>query len=376
MVLPESATDTVTIASETLALILDILQPAVNPRSAIPELRDVLLKDGMAVGCNSNMWITVETPRLAGGLHVTAPHLLLRDTVAALGPGPLALRSGEKERQVALQQGEFNASLLGHNPSDFPPVPAELTHRATADEAFLAALRRVAVYAATEDTRPVLHGVLLELGPESRLVAADGFRLGVIPVKVKAPDPCNLVMSLEAVQALGQVQELLHKNSYSIRSLHIDSNDIYARFQLIAEEDAAPLMTVSIYAPLRTGNYPKYTSIIPAPQADGVVFQAQELARLVAALTPLAQEGFAAIRLQWEADTLRASIKGEDTGNAAGTIPCQATGAGKVAFNPAYLLSVLEGCDEMRMECPTSTSPARFTAGKDLAVVMPMFVQW
>ncbi len=79
-----------------------------------------------------------------------------------------------------MKSGGFKASLNGSDSDDFPPMPNAgqgegISFKASA---LKDALRQVVYAASTDDSRPVLNGVLFEMeGSNLTLAATDGFRL-------------------------------------------------------------------------------------------------------------------------------------------------------------------------------------------------------
>ena len=89
------------------------------------------------------------------------------------------LQGDEEELQVSSGRSQF--TLRPYRPGDFPHLPAPSGEMVSLSTAGLAeALRQVVRAASSEDTRPVLTGVLMAAEAEGlRLVATDSYRLAV-----------------------------------------------------------------------------------------------------------------------------------------------------------------------------------------------------
>ena len=113
---------------------------------------------------------------------VTIPARLFSDFVNSLPSGEVTITLTDSPLGVELHSGKFECRILGVSAEEFPPIP-------TVDGDVLvsipaATLRKsinqVAFAAATEDSRPVLTGVQIEIqSNQLTFAAADGFRLAV-----------------------------------------------------------------------------------------------------------------------------------------------------------------------------------------------------
>ena len=126
--------------------------------------------------------ITISTEVNVAGLSdgvVVAPGRLLTDIVRALDPGAVLLQGDEEELQISAGRSQF--MLRPYRAGDFPSLPAATGPTVSLSTSGLAeALRQVVRAASSEDTRPVLTGVLMAAEAEGiRLVATDSYRLAV-----------------------------------------------------------------------------------------------------------------------------------------------------------------------------------------------------
>ena len=140
---------------------------------------------------------------------VVAPGRLLTDIVRALEPGAVQLQGDEEELQVSAGRSQF--MLRPYGAADFPHLPAATGPSVALSTAGLAeALRQVVRAASSEDTRPVLTGVLIAAEAEGlRLVATDSYRLAVkdLPGAKDVLEEGQKV--LVPSRALGELQRLL-----------------------------------------------------------------------------------------------------------------------------------------------------------------------
>ena len=108
---------------------------------------------------------------------IRIPSKVISDLVNNLPKDQITLES-EKE-QLKISTTGFNSKILGMNASDFPKIPGSLSKPINLPKKeVLESLSRVIFATSTDETRPVLTGVLIILDKDSiSFVSTDGFRL-------------------------------------------------------------------------------------------------------------------------------------------------------------------------------------------------------
>jgi DNA polymerase III sliding clamp (beta) subunit (PCNA family) len=173
-----------------LAGALEAVRSTVPSRSTILVLQAVLLtaKQG---------WLTLTTTDLEAATSVTipaqgvqegaalVPHKQLQALVKAFAGVPdLALMAGQPEAvDSVFPLSVQGATVLGHDPAEYPAIDGprirsvETVHLERAELAL--AFEQVIPAMAKDDTRSVMHGLLLKLQPDGSAVvtATDGFRI-------------------------------------------------------------------------------------------------------------------------------------------------------------------------------------------------------
>ncbi|MEA3078291.1 MAG: polymerase subunit beta, partial [Actinomycetota bacterium] len=137
----------------------------------------------------SDLDLTIQVDTAVNGLTdgvTVLPARLVADIVRALDPGAVTFESGEDEVRITSGRSQFAVRIL---PADeFPrlPFPADEPAAAGHDAVtlvaseFAEALRQVVRAASSDDSLPVISGVLMTAeGSGLRLVATDRYRLAV-----------------------------------------------------------------------------------------------------------------------------------------------------------------------------------------------------
>ena len=157
--------------------------------------------------------------------------------------------------QLTDENGRNYTELSGLDVADFPPVPqgSDVVTVSAETAAFKSAVSRVAVCASTEEARPVLTGVYLEISDELALTTADGFRLAHEVI------PCT-------VNVVGDKPFTANVPATAIRNVHA-LFDEQVQFSLVRWGESLYIKfdngRTILWAQCIQGGYPEYWRIVP-----------------------------------------------------------------------------------------------------------------
>ena len=315
---------------------------------------------------------------------IAVPARLLTEFVSSLPSEQVEMSLPARSRSLNVKCARFEANISGADPEEFPPTPtiSDGLEVEIASDVLQMAIQNVAFAAATEDSRPVLTGVQLELkGDTLLLAAADGFRLAVHEAKLGSAVPEDTTVIVPA-KTLSEVSRIASGQEEPIKIL-VNAGKTQVLFRL---KDA------EIVSQLIQGTFPNYGQLIPKDFATRAIIDVSEFARATRAASIFARDGSGIVRLQMTAGegeggvgTLSVSARSEEVGDDEGKIDATVEGEpAKIAFNSKYLSDVLnvlgQGMVALETSSPSSpgvlrpVSPAEGTTY--VHVVMPMFVQW
>ncbi|PZC45643.1 MAG: DNA polymerase-3 subunit beta [Chloroflexi bacterium] len=311
--------------------------------------------------------------------NITVPARLLTEFISSLPADTVHLTSTDQPKALDLSCARSQAHINGTEAEDFPPIPnveggVSIT---LSSSALRTAVQQVHFAAATEDSRPVLTGIKVEItGREFTLAAADGFRLAVHTSTLdnEVSEPVDIIVP---ARTLNEVVRLLGEQEESIEMV-VNSAKSQVLFRLKGAELVSQLVQ---------GTFPNYSQLIPQGYATRAVVPIQEIQRAARTASIFARDGSGIIRLQMTPSDdgkgkLVVSARAEEVGEHEGETDAVVEGEeGKIAFNARYLIDVLAVIDkaEVAVEITTPSSPGVFKpVGSDsyVHVVMPMFVQW
>ena len=122
---------------------------------------------------------------------ITVDARLLAEFVNTLPNAPVQLTVEPPKMTLAVQSGRDKAGINGIDPDDFPVIPrveGEAISAEVEPQVLREMIAQVEFAAATDESRPVLAGVLIRFDGETlTMAAADGFRLAVREETVASP---------------------------------------------------------------------------------------------------------------------------------------------------------------------------------------------
>lgn len=259
---------------------------------------------------------------------VVIPSKLIADIVRALGPGAVDVVVEGDEVQITAGRSEFSMRTIPAD--DFPRLDLPKDDAVILDAAELSkALKQVVKAASSDDSRPILTGVLLAAEGEGlRLVSTDSYRLAVrdLPgTSVLSGDQSVLVPS----RALAELNRVFG-----------DSETVALR---LGERDASfSVGGTQVVTRLIEGEFPNYRGLIPDTYPNELTVNRAELLDAVRRVRLMAQEA-TPIRLIMRPDALELVAVTQDVGQAQEILDASYNGDElTVAFNPDYLIDGIE----------------------------------
>ncbi|MDQ2952560.1 MAG: DNA polymerase III subunit beta [Chloroflexota bacterium] len=369
----------VTSLQENLARGLQIAGRAVSTRGSLPILGNVLLRTengrlkltatNLEVGIN--VWVPAKVDDEGA---ITVPAKLFTDFVLSLPPGPTELSLNVRTKTVHLKSGPYEANFKGLDAEEFPTIPVAPDKPTT--KLTKSTLRRmigeVAFVATTDDSRPVLTGVLTTFeGDKATMAAADPYRLSVRTATLLQRVDTKLEVIIPA-RSLQEVQRIIDDSEDPIE-IFITPNGS----QVIFHTAEADLVSRVI-----EGQFPNYRQVIPTGKAaTTVIVQREELLQATRLASLFARDSANMLRFQVDPSgqppliiSANAAEVGDQTAKVEATVDGQNT---TIAFNSRFISDALGSvtAPEIRLELGGPLSPGVIKiVGDDsyLHVVMPL----
>lgn len=374
---------------ENLSRGLSIVGRAVATRSTLPITQNVLLsaEEGMLTLSATNLEIAIST-KIGGQIEepgaVTVPARLLTEFVNSLPPAEtIDMAYTAQPVGLSLKCARFKANINGNPHDEFPPIPTVADGSAIriAGQTLSNAIAHVGFAAATEDSRPVLTGMKVEIKDDDfTFAAADGFRLAVFHGKLAEPVDEEVEFIIPA-KTMIEIRRLIGGLNTTVE-FTVTASDKQALFRMDK---------VEVVSQLVDGAFPNYQQLIPADYKNRLVVEQKEFLRATRTASIFAKDGSGIVRLEalkeGEDNTghltvsSRADELGDNEGQIDAVVEIEEGNESRIAFNSKYLSDVLDilGDGKIAMEISSSSSPGVFrplNMEGYTHVIMPMFVQW
>ena len=334
-----------TISREKLQEGLAAVASAVPSKTTLPVLANLLVQTtekGIRIsGTDLDIAVSTEvTADVETAGSITIPARKLSEIARELPPAPVKI-SAAGDQRITLECSRSKFKLLGLPKSEFPSFPAvkfDKSLRVPSGD-LQKLISHTAFAASTEESRPILNGVLWEVRPEHmRMVATNGHRLAKMDVPAQAatmPASDHIIPP----KALEQIRRLFPAEE----ELEVAQGENHLGFR-------SPF--TSVFTRLIEGPYPPYDQVIPRDNDKYAILDKVSLVGALKRMSVVASDQTHRIRLSFNSGMLKFSVSTPDLGEAQDELPVRYHGDPMdIGFNAAYLLEILRylPTDEVKM---------------------------
>jgi len=324
-----------TISREKLQEGLQAVTAAVPAKTTLPVLANLLVETtdrgirfsatDLDIAVSTEVSADVESPGA-----ITIPAKKLSEIARELPPSPVKI-SARGDQRVTLECGRSKFKLLGLPRDEFPTFPSVRFNdswRVKSGE-LQKLISHTAFAASTEESRPILNGVLWELREERmRMVATNGHRLAKMELLVDSSSapPGDLIVPPKALE---QIRRLFPAEE----ELEIARGDNHLGFR-------SPF--TSVFTRLVEGPYPNYEQVIPKDNDRYALADKAALMSALKRMSVIASDQTHRIKMSFNTGMLKFSVTTPDLGEASDELPVTYTGDQlDIGFNATYLLEIL-----------------------------------
>ena len=367
---------------ENLSQGLSIVGRGVSNRTTLPVTQNVLIstENGQLKLTATNLEIAISTwvgAQIEQEGSLTVPARLLTEFVNSLPQERIDINMKEDPLGLSLACARFEAQINGITAEDFPPIPTVDTGSIGKIDSgiFSKAVSHIAFVAATEDSRPVLTGVKVDItGQKFTLAAADGFRLAVYKGELieSISEDVSFIIPAKTLQEINRLS--------NNQSSPVEFTVTPSKSQVLFKLD-----NIEIVSQLIQGTFPNYETLIPEEFKTNITVKIDDFLRATKTAAIFARDGSGIVRVNTKDGNLSIASRAEEIGENQGEIDAKIEGeSSRIAFNSKYLMDVLEvlGNGEVSLQTTSESSPGVLRPVNNsedtqyVHVVMPMFVQW
>ncbi len=372
----------VTVLQENLARGLGVVAKAVSPRSTLPVLANILIASDEGrlrlSATNLEMGITCWIPaRIEEEGSTTVPARTFSDLVSTLPSDQVLLKLDPQTQTLNVRGGTSTNDIKCIDSQEFPPLPVPDFEGAVQINSgdFREMIHQVVFAASSDEARPVLMGVLVQVDKDKlTMAAADGFRLSVRKAVLSTPStvPVSSIVPAHALKELARVANDAEEPIYMVLPK--------GRGQVVFR-----VKDVEIVSQLIDGTFPDYQQIIPRSYKSRTLVSTSSLLKACKQAEIFAREGSNVARFniktaqgEMQPSEVEISATSEETGKNETIVEATVDGGGLlIAFNVKFLREALEVIRTPNVALETSAPNAPGVVkpvGDDqfLHVIMPM----
>lgn len=305
----------------------------------------------------------------------------LFDVVRALPDGEVVELHADDNHRIRVTAARARYELYGMAPDEFPEVIEKGGEESALHfdkEQIQEMLRRTLFSVSTDESRPALNGVLLEIEPDEpgharlRMVSTDGHRLSKVERVVTAERyDGNNHRCIVHRRGASELQRIFEGSDPGVRVAFVGRNVIFT-------SDKARLQVRQIEE-----NFPEYQRVIPEEGDVQVLISKDRFVQAIRRVSSLASSSrHEPLRFQLQEGLLVLEMIHQDFGEAREELelPAYEGNPLSVGFNPRYLLDVCSVIDasDVTIEVSDQFSPCLVTSEEEpgaIFVVMPMRLQ-
>lgn len=360
----------VTVTQENLNKALGVVSRVASNKTSLPVLNNILLKteNNRLLLAATNLEVAITEyigAKVASEGAITIPARLVSEFVANLPKSNVELLvEGSK---LHISSDKYVSTINGMPAEEFPALPEikTTTTLTLAAELLKTAISQTVLAASSDDTRPVLTGVLCHIYDKYLYFAAtDGYRLAERRL-VKTSEE---IKALIPASTLSDVARVIPEDCDEVTIL-IDESQIRFRMN-----------DIEVTSRLIEGNFPDYRQLIPKETEIHALLSRSEFMRVTKIASLFARESGGSVTVTTDATKQVIAIHsiasqlGENTSEAAAEVDND----GSVTLNSRYLIEAL-GCfdeDKIRFGFSGKLAPCvlsnRESGGEYQHIIMPL----
>ncbi len=363
-----------TVLQENLKNAVSLTSHFTSPKAQLPILGNILLKtDKTKLTLSStNLEISVKTAiaaKIEEEGEITVNGKTFNDVISNLSSGSIEIESFQE--QIKITSGKFKSNVLGSNSADFPSLPQESGKNkfALSREELVNSLSKVLFAVSTDETRPILTGVLFVFTNKTlKLVATDGFRLSEVKLKSE--------INIEDLKIIIPKTVL-----YELTKIAADSDSIEVSFDKESNQIIFAIGDTTLSSRIIEGEFPDYEKIIPTSSIAEINVDKAELEKSIKLASVFARDSGKIIKLRIMNDELRITAESSSSGNQETSVEIRSEekieSEINIMFNYSFVEDVLKVItdDEVKIIFASDNKASKFLDSKSsnfLHIIMPI----
>lgn len=326
------------VSSALLLKKLQAISGVVSSNNTLPILDDFLFEINedvlriTASDLETTMSVMVQLTMSDDSGKVAIPARIMLETLKTLSDVPVTFDINEETFAVEITTGEGRYKLNGHNGVEFPetPIIEDGSSFLMNSTSLAEAISKTVFAAGNDELRPVMSGVLLEMGEdEISFVATDAHKL--VRYTRKDIKPQLEGMIILPTKPLNQIKNILGSEDSDVKIEYNEKNAFFG------------FGSVQLICKLIVGKYPNYRAVIPAENPNKLQIQRGLLLNTIKRVSIFANQSTHQIRFKLSGQLLELSAEDIDYSNeAVESLNCNYDGEDlEIGFNSKFMQEML-----------------------------------
>jgi DNA polymerase-3 subunit beta len=365
-----------TLLQENLKNAVSLTSHFTSPKAQLPILGNILLKaeKSKLYLSSTNLEISVRTSiaaKIEEEGEITINGKTLNDIVSNLNNESIEIESVQENFRIT--SGKFKSNLLGSNTADFPNLPTQTgkNNFKLNKEDLINALSKVLFSVSTDETRPILTGVLFLFSNKTlKLVSTDGFRLS--EVKLKGEVDANDLKIIIPKTVL-----------YELTKIAVDSDTIEVSFDNETNQVLFVIDDTTLSSRVIEGEFPDYEKIIPQASIATIFVDKREFEKAIKLASVFARESGKIVRFKVFENKMTVSAESSSSGNQEMELEIRNIDDSpiqneiNIMFNFSFIEDILKAVidDEVKIIFAADNKASKFIDSKSsnyLHIIMPI----
>jgi DNA polymerase-3 subunit beta len=295
---------------------------------------------------------------------ITVPARLFVDLINSLPPERIDLNLSDETLHLLCARNE--ADIKGIDAQEFPLLPGDRSdqHILLDPELLRQMIAQVVFAAATDESRPILTGVLASFEENTlTLAAADGFRLSVRQAKLAEPvgQPISVVIPAKALNELARISS----DEEEPIGLYINPTRSQVLFHLQGDAGAnkGRIFGVDLVSQLIEGNFVNYRQIVPTSHTTRTILNTEEFLKACKTANIFARSESNVVQLDIQpgdglgSGTVQMTATSAEMGDSTGELDASVEGDPlTIRFNVRFLIDLLSVVESAQVVLETTNS--------------------
>ena len=325
------------VSSSVLLKQLSAINGVVSTNPIVPILENFLLSlEGNQLTVTASdlqtvMITEIEVESVEKGA-IAIPAKLLLDTLRGLPEQPITVQVNNETFGTEIISDNGRYKLSGENPIDFPKTPSVNRGQSVdlSSSALSAAIANTLFATSTDDLRPAMTGVFVQMGTENAtFVATDGHRLvRYRRVDIKSDMDTSMIIQRKALNLLKSC---------------LPSDDVPVKAEFTASNAFFSFGNIRMICRLIDERFPDYENAIPANNPNTLTINRMEILSSLRRISIYSNRTTHQVRLKMSLNNLVVSAEDLDYSNEANErLMCEYNGDDmEIGFNAKFLIEVL-----------------------------------